>query len=234
MASSTRPCRDCRTSMSPVASAAGRPGEAGQAGQPPSPQRGSGEPRRSSPEPPASGGGAGQVQRAGQAGPAGRAGQASQVIVNAFPLSTETLAALQRAYPVPIVPGRYWYDAMSGAYGVEGGPIVGQMLPGLRLGGPLRAAASRGTSQVFINGRQLTAGEKAYIELACQTTVARGRYWVDARGLGGVEGGPVSFNLGLCGPPPGQRSGGSSTRTFCDPDGSCRSTGILGSILTVP
>lgn len=165
---------------------------------------------------------------------ANAADRASPVIVNRVALSTETLTALQRIYPVAILPGRYWYDAVSGAYGVEGGPVAGQMSPGLQLGGPLRADASRGTSRVYINGRQLTDGEKSYIEQACRTPVALGRYWVNAQGLGGFEGGPVNFNLALCGPPPGQRSGGSSTRTFCDPDGSCRSTGILGSILTVP
>lgn len=162
------------------------------------------------------------------------AAQTSTVVVNTVALSRETLVALQQLYPVPIQPGRYWYDPMSGAYGVEGGPIAGQMSPGLRLGGPLRADASRGTSRVFINGRQLTVGEKAYIEQACRTAVAPARYWVNAQGLGGFEGRPATFNLALCGPPPGQRSGGSSTRTFCDPDGSCRSTGILGSILTAP
>jgi hypothetical protein len=167
-------------------------------------------------------------------GAANAADHASPVIVNGVALSMETLTALQRIYPVPIQPGRYWYDAVSGAYGVDGGPVAGQMSPGLRLGGPLRADASRGTSRVFINGRQLTDGEKSYIEQACQTVVAPGRYSVNVHGLGGIEGGPVTFNLALCGPPPGSRSGGSSTRTFCDPDGSCRSTGILGSILTVP
>ena len=167
-------------------------------------------------------------------GSANAADPASPVIVNGVALSMETLMALQRIYPVPIQPGRYWYDAVSGAYGVEGSPVAGQMSPGLRLGGPLRADASRGTSRVFINGRQLTGGEKSYIEQACRTVVAPGRYWVNAHGLGGIEGGPVTFDLARCGPPPGQRSGGSSTRTFCDPDGSCRSSGILGSILTVP
>jgi len=159
---------------------------------------------------------------------------ASAVIVNGVALSAETLTALQRIYPVSIQPGRYWYDTVSGAYGVDGSPVAGQMSPGLQLGGPLQANASRGTSRVFINGRQLTDGEKSYIEQACRTPIVPGRYWVNAHGLGGTEGGPVTFNLALCGPPPGQRSSGSSTRTFCDPDGSCRSSGILGSILTVP
>ena len=163
------------------------------------------------------------------------AANATSVIVNGKPLDNATLTALQRAYPVPIAPGRYWYDAVSGAYGVEGGPIAGQMLAGLRLGGALRADASRGTSGVFINGRQLQASEKAYIEWACQTPVIPARYWVNAQGVGGYAGAPPSFNLALCRPPGGQRaSGGSSTRTFCDADGSCRSSGILGSILTVP
>jgi hypothetical protein len=159
----------------------------------------------------------------------------TQIVVNTVPLTVETVQSLQRIYPVPIQPGRYWYDAFSGAWGQEGGPIAGQMMPGLRLGGPLRADASRGTSGVYINGRQLTLGEKAYLEQSCQTPVRPARYWVNAYGIGGFEGAPPSFNLALCG---GGQSrgggGGSSTRTFCDPDGSCRSSGLWGSILTVP
>lgn len=162
----------------------------------------------------------------------------TQIVVNTVPLTVETVQSLQRIYPVPIQPGRYWYDAFSGAWGQEGGPIAGQMMPGLRLGGPLRADASRGTSGVYINGRQLTLGEKAYLEQSCQTPVRPARYWVNAYGIGGFEGAPPSFNLALCAGPGGQSrgggGGGSSTRTFCDPDGSCRSSGLWGSILTVP
>lgn len=91
----------------------------------------------------------------------------AQIVVNAVPLTADSVQALQRIYPVPIQPGRYWYDAFSGALGREGGP--------------------------------------------------------------------PSFNLALCAGAGGQsRGGGSSTRTFCDPDGSCRSSGLWGSILTVP
>ncbi len=123
------------------------------------------------------------------------AGGEGKVFINGKALDRVTLAQLQQLYPQPIAPGRYWYDPVSGAYGVEGKPVAGQMLPGLALGGALRANASRGTSGVYINGRQLTFGEKAYIEQACQTPVMPARYWVTAQGLGGYEGAPASFNL---------------------------------------
>jgi hypothetical protein len=162
----------------------------------------------------------------------------ASVVVNGVALSTQNLAQLQQLYPVAIPPGRYWYDPLSGAWGREGEPVAGQMMAGLTLGGPLAADASRGTSGVFINGRQLTGGERTFIELGCQAPVVPGRYWVLATGLGGIEGQPASFNLALC---PGfarqqggGRSGGSSTRTFCDPNGACTSSGILGSIMTAP
>ena len=159
----------------------------------------------------------------------------TQIIVNTVPLTADTVRQLQRLYPVPIRPGRYWYDAVSGAWGQEGGPIAGQMSAGLKLGGPLRADASRGTSRVFINARQITLGEKSYLEKTCQTRVYAGHYWVNAQGLGGFEGRQASFNLALCGASSGQsRGSGSSTRTFCNPDGSCTSSGLWGSILTVP
>ena len=90
------------------------------------------------------------------------ADSSTRIVVNGVPLTADTVQALQGVYPVPIQPGRYWYDAVSGAYGLEGGPIAGQMMPGLRLGGAMRADASRGTSGVFINGRQLTLGEKSF------------------------------------------------------------------------
>ncbi len=162
------------------------------------------------------------------------AGDAS-IVVNGQALSAEAVRQLQQVYPVAIAPGRYWYDAVSGAYGREGEPIAGQMMAGLSLGGPLLADASRGTSGVFINGRQITAGEKAYIEGLCQTPVAPARYWIMSSGLGGFEAGPAFFNLAQC-PGVAQQSSGprSMSRTFCDDNGACTSTGILGSILTTP
>ena len=155
------------------------------------------------------------------------------IVVNGVALSADKVRVLQQAYPVAIAPGRYWYDKVSGAYGWEGMPIAGQMMAGLALGGPLRADASRGTSGVFINGRHITVGEKAYIEQLCQTPVVPARYWILFNGLGGYEGGPTSFNLGQCPGLARQNSGArSSSRTYCDNNGNCTSTGVLGYITT--
>jgi len=168
-------------------------------------------------------------------GSASSTGRDTSIVVNSVALSAETARQLQQVYPVPIVSGRYWYDAVSGAYGREGEPVAGQMMAGLSLGGPLAANASRGTSGVFINGRELAAGEKLYIERLCQTPVAPARYWIMANGLGGYEGGPAFFNLGQCPGVPQQNGGARSmSRTFCDANGACTSTGILGSITTAP
>jgi hypothetical protein len=155
------------------------------------------------------------------------------IVVNGAALSVEKVRALQQIYPVAIAPGRYWYDAISGAYGREGEPIAGQMIAGLTLGGPMRADASRGTAGVFINGRQVTTGEKAYLEQLCQTPVLPGRYWILFNGLGGYEGGPAMFNLGQCPGLARSNSGGHTmSKTYCDDNGSCTSTGVLGYITT--
>lgn len=161
------------------------------------------------------------------------AGGTTGIYINGAELSGETVRALQQIYPVPIAPGRYWYDRISGAYGVEGQPIGGQMIAGLALGGALRADASRGTSGVFLNGRQITGGEKAFLEQLCLTPVLPGRYWVLFNGVGGVEGAPASFWLGQC-PGLARQGGGagSSSRTYCDGNGNCTTSGVLGTITT--
>src|SRR5262245_8028307 len=81
----------------------------------------------------------------------------SDVVINGAPLAADSQRALEQAYRVPIRPGRYWYDAMSGVWGLEGGPALGQIHPNLNLGPPLRADASKGNTRVFVNGRELHA-----------------------------------------------------------------------------
>jgi hypothetical protein len=115
------------------------------------------------------------------------------VVVNGVALDPQTIAQLQRAYGA-IVPGRYWYDPMSGLWGRERGPTAGQIAPNLRLGGPLRRDASGGGTGVFVNGRELPPADVAQLR-QLYGTVNPGRYWLNAQGIGGYEGGPAQFNL---------------------------------------
>jgi hypothetical protein len=137
---------------------------------------------------------------------------ADEVVVNTVALDAQTRAALERGYGVPIAPGRYWYDTVSGVWGYEGGPAMGQIHPGLRLGGPLRRDASRGQTGVVVNGRELHAADVAALQRCVR--VVPGRYWVLANGVGGYEHAPASFNLAvLCG---GNRGGGGGSSTQCE------------------
>ncbi len=74
-----------------------------------------------------------------------------EIYVNGTRLSEEKTLALQQAYG-QIPTGRYWYDPVSGLWGVEGRSVVGQIRPGLDLGGSLKTNASNGNTGVFING----------------------------------------------------------------------------------
>ena len=116
------------------------------------------------------------------------------VVVNGVPLAAARIAELERRYRVRLLDGRYWYDTKSGAWGVWGGPVLGVVLPGLELGGPLPANASGGGTGVFFNGRELHPLD---VQLLRQITpvVLPGRYWVDATGTGGYEGQPALFTL---------------------------------------
>ncbi len=120
------------------------------------------------------------------------------MIVNGKPLTEVQLARLRQSVGVPadspIPAGRYWYDRISGLWGKKGGPTQGQILPGLDLGGPLRADASGGGTGVLINGREIHKDEVTYLR-NLYGTVNPGRYWLNAQGIGGYEGGPPLFDL---------------------------------------
>src|SRR5262249_29385417 len=119
---------------------------------------------------------------------------ARHILVNGVPLQPAIVHTLQNFGLRPL-PGSYWYDARSGAAGILGQGTSGFLPPGLPLGGPLQADASNGTSGVFVNGRQLTAGEEAFLESVVASPIAPGRYFLDASGDAGLEGGPVLVNL---------------------------------------
>lgn len=123
-------------------------------------------------------------------------GKRQAVIVNGAALDARTLAQLERAYRSSIRPGRYWYDAVSGLWGFEKGPAAGQIQSGLALG-RLRSNASGGGTGIYLNGREIHPLERAYlVRLYGARNVRPGRYWMNARGIGGYEGGPAFFNLG--------------------------------------
>jgi hypothetical protein len=66
-------------------------------------------------------------------------------------------------------------------------------MPGISVGGPLRADSSGGNTNVFINGRELHFLD--VLGLQQLGPVLPGRYWVDAYWNCGYEGGPALFNL---------------------------------------
>jgi hypothetical protein len=104
------------------------------------------------------------------------------------------LAQLEQRFQLRLPDGAYWYDARTGAAGAWGGPTAGFLPAGLRLGGPMPADCSGGGTRVFINGRELHPRDV----LALQQMIGfvmPGRYWLDATGTGGYEGGPPAFNL---------------------------------------
>jgi hypothetical protein len=119
--------------------------------------------------------------------------QQRQVLINRVRIPDQTLTALEQQWNTRVPDGRYWYDSFSGAWGMEGGPTAGWIPAGLQLGGPLRADASSGNTGVFVNGRELHLQDVA--ALMQIMPVYRGRWWVDAQGNFGAEGGPVLGNL---------------------------------------
>ncbi len=109
----------------------------------------------------------------------------------------QTLRQIE-AHIGPVPAGRYWYDSASGGAGVWGGPAAAYLGPGLRLGGRLPAAASGGgdgrLTGVFVNGRELHPTDVAGLRHVLGN-VGSGRWWWDAAGNVGREGGPAAFNF---------------------------------------
>ena len=126
--------------------------------------------------------------------PQGASAQESGILVNGQALTVEEIAS----YGVELPPGRYWYDGVSGLWGVEGGPSMDQTAAGLPLGGPLQPDASMSDTGVFINGREIHSDEVAAL-LRMFGEVPPGRYWLGADLIGGLEGETASFDLNAAG-----------------------------------
>lgn len=117
----------------------------------------------------------------------------SAVTVNGKPLTHQDLLALG-AQPDQVPAGTYWYDARSGLWGHAGGGAQGQITPNLPLP-PVAADVSKGDTDVVINGREITTTELALVQQVTGAPVSPGRYFLNANGDAGVEGGPVLVNL---------------------------------------
>ena len=61
--------------------------------------------------------------------------------------------------------------------------------------GTYGAFATAGTTGVYINGQEMGASDKAQLDDLVGGTVPAGRYYVDATGMMGVEGGAPVVNL---------------------------------------
>lgn len=135
--------------------------------------------------------------------------QTRRVVINAVRLPNTQVQDIERQYRISLADGDYWYDRRSGAWGMRGGPTVGFTLPGLGVGGQLRADASAGNTGVFINGRELHQYD--VIALMQLGPVYQGRYWVDGQGFFGVEGGPALGNLWQLAKAAGRGNGAQTT-----------------------
>ncbi len=117
--------------------------------------------------------------------------QLVQVHINGRLLDAAQIAQFQEQYGMPPAEGRLWYDSKSGMFGAEGQPAAGFMFAGHDLG-PLAADASRGATQVFVNGRHLPATEVQALAALAGGAIAPGRYWLDAQLSWGYEGSPMA------------------------------------------
>jgi hypothetical protein len=164
------------------------------------------------------------VARADAASPEPKGGARKQstrhIRFNQRELSEQELRVfeqLEAAYRFRLPDGQYWYDPVSGASGMWGGPTAGFLPAGLSLGGKLPANASGGGTGVFVNGRELHPMDVRV--LSQLGPVLPGRWFVDRYGNVGAEGGPILFNLVAAARTArsrGSGAGGAWSHTFSD------------------
>lgn len=121
--------------------------------------------------------------------PVAPAPASQELRVNGVVVDPERLRKFEQGNQIRIPRGDFWYDKVSGAWGIAGGPTLGFTAPGMDLGGPLKEDASRGTTSVFINGRQLPFADVIGLH-NLGVPVQQGRWWLDNSGNFGVEGNP--------------------------------------------
>src|SRR5438270_109434 len=116
----------------------------------------------------------------------------SRVFINGVGLTSDVVAAIERAAGARVPSGRYWYDPYCGAWGKEGGPTLGFGQAGIDFGTRMSANASNGHTGTFINGRELPYQDVASLNnLIAPSRVLPGRFLLDAFGNAGYEGRPA-------------------------------------------
>ena len=117
-----------------------------------------------------------------------------KVRINGIDLSTDDIQALEKRYKTTLPEGRFWYDKISGAWGIENGPTIGFVMSGLEVSGPMPPNISGTGTNIFINGREIHPQDQLALHALLGVTYP-GRYWLDASGNLGIEGGAVLVNL---------------------------------------
>ncbi len=139
--------------------------------------------------------------------------QQTGIVVNGQPLTMQQAVA----YGIQLAPGRYWYDPVSGFWGIEGRGYVDQAQPFMQIGGPLRRNASNGNTGVLVNGREIVHAELAQLQAVCGV-VPPGQYWLNHELLAGPIGGPAACDArGRS----NDTSGASDYNRPSDPDDPC-------------
>lgn len=140
----------------------------------------------------------------------GQANPGRNITFNGRALSFEQqarVATLERIYSLRLPDGGYWYDNRSGAMGLWQGPTAAILPPGLELGGPMPANCSGGGTGVYVNGRELHPLDVA--ALMRLGPVYRRRYWLNANGDFGYEGGlPLGNLIAIANQAAGSHGGG--------------------------
>lgn len=159
--------------------------------------------------------------------------RATGVFINERELTIEQVNAMIAIYGVPPPRGRFWYDPVSGLYGLWGREAAGSLRPGHDFG-PLSPRSSAGTTGVFVNGRELNVAEVAYLQVLFSGQVRPGRVWLDGRTWNvGVEGSPMPIaNLAMAIRRQQQQREGWSRRTgdggVLSSDGNCTMVSVPG------
>jgi hypothetical protein len=112
------------------------------------------------------------------------------VVINDVILTEQQLFEFEKHYRQRPRPGQYWYDKVSGLFGLIGQPASGFMFPGHDYGAMDRKS-SNGNTRVLINGRELTQGEYMWLCQMAGNIVFPGSYWLDAKGNAGMQGNPL-------------------------------------------